>query len=249
MIKLIASVMLSVIANLAMAQKLPNVQTMSLRAPGDIKIDGKAQEWGGQFKAHNSATNLYYTLSNDDDNLYLAIQARDPDYVTKCIRQGFILTIKPPEGQAVSFAYPDTRAVRVAMTSNIYKKLNAGDKQQADSMVNALNQQITVQLSKLKITGVRTLADSILSVNNNDKIHVAASFDNNRYYTCELSIPLKYLNLPAGSAVPFTYSIKMIGQLEGRKNNEVFIVESNFMKALNYTTDFSAKYTLSQSAK
>jgi hypothetical protein len=41
----------------ANAQKLPNVQQVSLRAPANIKIDGKATEWSG-FKALNTATDV-----------------------------------------------------------------------------------------------------------------------------------------------------------------------------------------------
>ncbi|HCN82336.1 MAG TPA: hypothetical protein DIT07_01770, partial [Sphingobacteriaceae bacterium] len=61
------------------AQKLPNIQEASLRAPAGIKVDGKATEWNNQFQAYNKATEIFYTISNDDDKLYLAVQATDLD--------------------------------------------------------------------------------------------------------------------------------------------------------------------------
>jgi len=54
----------------ANAQKLPEVQTVNLRAPAGIKIDGKPTEWDSKFQAYNKSTNAFYTIANDDDNLY-----------------------------------------------------------------------------------------------------------------------------------------------------------------------------------
>jgi hypothetical protein len=53
------------------AQKLPAIQQSSLRAPAGIKIDGKATDWGAQFQAYNTATELYCTIANDAKRLYL----------------------------------------------------------------------------------------------------------------------------------------------------------------------------------
>lgn len=50
----------------AQAQKLPGVQQTALRAPTQIKIDGRTTEWGNQLQAYNKATCIYYTLCNDD---------------------------------------------------------------------------------------------------------------------------------------------------------------------------------------
>lgn len=233
------------------AQKLPNVQTASLRAPADIKIDGMASEWADRFQAHNNATTLFYTLSNNDDNLYLTIQAQDDNYVVKCIRQGIIFTINPGQSTAVSVTYPEKRAVRIDISGNILKKLDkprdpAARKAQNDSLIDALNLQVVKNLQKIKVTGIKAIPDSILSVNNNAGIASAARFNDKRFYTYELAIPLKYLELSADQASTISYNIKMIGQMADDKNNTVFITESDFMKALNYTTDFTGKYTLAK---
>ena len=41
----------------------------------NLKIDGKANEWGESFAASNKRTSLLYSLANDDKNLYLVIKA------------------------------------------------------------------------------------------------------------------------------------------------------------------------------
>jgi len=92
------------------AQKLPNVQLASVRAPADIKIDGKATEWNYPFQAYNRATDVFYTLSNDDDNLYLTLQATDEDIIRKIINGRISFTInksgKKSEQDAVVITYP-----------------------------------------------------------------------------------------------------------------------------------------------
>ena len=78
----------------AYAQKLPNVQQSGLRAPANVKIDGKPTEWGN-FAADNYATGLRYTMANDDKNFYLAIQATDPNVLSKITQRGVLLVIDP----------------------------------------------------------------------------------------------------------------------------------------------------------
>src|SRR5476651_1199450 len=92
------------------AQKLPNVQQTSLRAPANIKIDGKTTEWDNQFQAYNRATDVFYTLSNDDSNLYLIIQATDEDIIRKIINGHVSFTIsksgKKSDQDAAVITYP-----------------------------------------------------------------------------------------------------------------------------------------------
>jgi len=68
--KALAALLLTAISIGVYAQKLPNVQLGSVQAPADIKIDGKTTEWHDQFQAYNRATDIYYTLSNNDNHLY-----------------------------------------------------------------------------------------------------------------------------------------------------------------------------------
>src|SRR5476651_452394 len=75
------------------AQKLPTVQIGSLRAPANIKIDGKATEWGNQFQAYNNHVEFYYTLSNDDKNLYLTVQATEKEIVRRIMNGGISLVV------------------------------------------------------------------------------------------------------------------------------------------------------------
>jgi len=77
------------------AQKLPNKQEASLRAPANIKIDGQATEWNNKYQAYNNATEVFYTIANDDDNLYLIIHARKSRIIEKMMEGGISFTVSP----------------------------------------------------------------------------------------------------------------------------------------------------------
>lgn len=73
--------------SVAFAQKLPKVQTTSVWAPPNIKIDGKTTEWNDRFQAHNTGNHVFYTLSNDNKNLYLALRMEDLDGDNRYLRE------------------------------------------------------------------------------------------------------------------------------------------------------------------
>src|SRR5471030_539366 len=52
------------------AKKLPDIQPTDLYAPSNIKIDGKTTEWEDKFQAYNRATDVFYTVANDNNNFY-----------------------------------------------------------------------------------------------------------------------------------------------------------------------------------
>src|SRR5476651_1300472 len=77
------------------AQKLPGKQLVSLKAPANIKIDGKMTEWGESLQAYNKSTLIYYTMANDADNLYLVVRIENPDIINKAISGAITLTVNP----------------------------------------------------------------------------------------------------------------------------------------------------------
>src|ERR1700733_5354334 len=79
----------------ASAQKLPNKQETSLRAASNIKIDGKYTDWGNQFQAYNHATDVFYSMANDDKNLYLIIKATDATAILRILVGGISFSITP----------------------------------------------------------------------------------------------------------------------------------------------------------
>jgi hypothetical protein len=194
------------------AQKLPDLQKKSLRAPNNIKIDGNAIEWGNRFQAYNKATDIFYTICNNDENLYLIIHASDPDVLTKITNRGVLfcintLGIKKAEN-IISINYPvfETgyrnkpyitflnaampHSVRVAMEKNL------------DSVSKVANKKLDDNEKFIRVNGIPGV-DTLLSIYNREGIHAAEGFDNTMAYTCELSVSLKLLKLDVDRSMPF----------------------------------------------
>jgi hypothetical protein len=206
------------IITIAQAQKLPdlpNLQTVSLRAPAGIKVNGKAGEWGNKMQAYNKATEIYYTLSNDDEKLYLTVQAKYHDVVDKIIRGGLTFTInhtvKKFDKEHVAVTYPVLRGEVMAEVANNYarKSNQQRDANGAAIAVDDINQLFESRSKRINVEGFKDIAGADISVYNEEGIRAAAMFDGNVVCTYELAIPLKYLNLPNNGADAFAYHIKL----------------------------------------
>jgi len=237
----IAALCLSAFA--ATAQKLPAKQTVSLRAV-DTKIDGKTTE---KFQAYNTSIEAFYTISNDDENLYLTVKAVQHDIASKIIRGGLTLvinhTIKKNDPEQVTITYPILRNADMAAVANMYaaKSFDQGDG--TVTSVKQLNDVLQAKSKTIGLSGIKTIADKEISVYNEDGIKAVSLFDDKNAYTYELAIPLKYLNLLNGDA--FSYHIKV---------NEVYMGPATGggppappvpISALG-TTDFWGEYTLAK---
>ena len=198
----------------AYAQKLPTVQKASVFAPANIKIDGKADEWNNQFQAYNNATDIYYTIANDNENLYFVIRVKYSEVIQKVLMGGITITInhttKKREENAISVTYPVLRNGDMSMVSNLaVRKLfprENGDTSKTIK-VDDLNQLMDNKSKQINTTGIRSIPDNTISVYNTDGLKAAERFDDKVQYTCEIAIPLKYLTLPDGQ--PFSYQIKV----------------------------------------
>lgn len=179
---------ISIIAN---AQKLPNVQQASLRAPAGIKIDGNTTEWGNQFQAYNKATSVFYTMANDDENFYLIIQAADNVIIDKIFSGGITLSFKGADKKSApaTLTFP---LIPAANKSTIVNKIkNSATKM--DEEMETINNQLVAASKQIRVTGISAIADTLASVYNDYGIKVAGQLDNNKAYTYELALPLKYL--------------------------------------------------------
>lgn len=194
----------------AEAQKLPNVQTVNVWAPVDVKTDGIPTEWGNTFEAYNKNTSVFYTMANDNDQLYLTIQATDANTVAKILNGGITLTIKNVANAAspLSITYPLISAKDGR--SFILMKIK-GDHDIADSDLNAANKQLTIGCKEIKVTGIKEIADTMLSVYNTQGIKAAGLFDHQKAYTYELAISLNYLEPFVNDLDTFNYSVMLNG--------------------------------------
>jgi len=238
---------ISIIVN---AQKLPKVQQESVYASADIKIDGKATEWGDQFQAYNHATELYYIMANDDKSLYLIVQVKDKYAINRIVGGGITLYVnkedkKTNKGSA-GITFPVSEGKNKWLQFSLTVKVN-------DSVAKVRNKLLQNTFKRLKTTGMEGL-DEWISLYKEDGIKAAEFFDGTGAYNWKLTVPLKCLGLNTEAASKFAYHIVV----NGRQNyvdifgpepeNATGIVAAVHAKYARQfmPTDFWGEYTLAK---
>jgi hypothetical protein len=248
---LILITLLTLPAFIAEAQKLPAIQQVSLRAAADVKIDGKALELNDTFQALNHNCDIYYTMSNDDTNLYLTIQVTYPDVIRRILNGGITFSVSPSgkksDKQLMSVTYP---VFSSPVGVNLSRKPQS-DKE-ADSLINAFNKRVKANWKTIKTSGIKGV-DTTISIYNDDGIQAASAFNNKLAYTCELSVALKHFELNTDHPAKFAYHI-MINEVTQRgidikKDAAGNIMSINVNKGAvmgQPATDFWGEYTLAK---
>jgi len=240
------------------AQKLPIVQKEGVYAPANVKIDGKPTEWNNEFKAYNKSTEVFYTIANDDNNLYLTIQAIEPEVINKIIGGGITLTINKygnkKDKKGISITYPVTEgdaAPRFLLSGRSVVNLSA---KEIETMIAGYNKKLGQSFKWIKLAGVAG-QDELISVYNQDGFKVAGLFDKKKHYTYELSVPLKYLEVLIGEVSKFTYHLMINGRkqniimfevLPGQQAPPIVAKMNEKMAQMAVPTDFWGEYTLAK---
>jgi len=261
-LKIYISLLLACLYATANAQKAASSQKNSLRAPANIKIDGKLNEWDNKLQAYSSHTQFYYTLSNDDRYLYLSVQATKQEIIDRITQGGITLTInksdkkKDPEG--VRITYPVTDGYLSVKIENA-PRIKTSDSTPAtalDSFVNAVNIQIQQKAKMIKVAGIKGV-DSVVSVYNLDGIKAACAIDHELHFNYELAVSVKDLGLDIQNPVKFAYQVminekgsNMITKFSSdgvHKSITVFLIApDNPNLDGQAATDFWGEYTLAK---
>jgi len=194
---------------------LPEKQQISLRAPAKVKIDGNAKDWSNNFHAYNHSTDIFYLIANDDDNLYLVVQAIDQTAINRIVGGGITFTVQPSinenDKDAASITYPYYQITKGNVGAN-FQLLIPKDTTMKDArtMRDNHNRQLGQSCKLIRITGIAGF-DTLTSVYNNKGILAVGMFDLQERYTLELRVPLKSLSLSANDQTQFAYHIKLNG--------------------------------------
>ncbi len=244
----------------AIAQKLPNVQTASLRVPANVKIDGKAVEWNNQFQAYNKATGLFYTMCNDDENLYLAIYSNDLTTNMKMLGQGINIGFNAKEksrNNDVIIKYPvgaetkqEYQELGNLARSIMFKGGQTKDDDVKDSLYFKLNKALIAKNKYVRIFGVKELTDTLFSIYDAKGVIIGLNNREGNIVCYELSVPLKYLGLTISSSAKLNYNIRLNEDFQSRSrppSSEITIPSGPIDdKTMMYATDFWGEYTLAK---
>lgn len=202
------------------AQKLPAVQQGSLRAPANVKIDGKTTEWGNQLQAYNNSTQVYYTIANNNNQLYLTIQIKEQGVINKSLIGGVTFTVnqsgKKTDKESMSITFPilkkpEISSISIKLSEPATVSDSAGRAKQTDSLVRLMNDDLGNKAKEIKLRGLKQLPDSTISVYNEEGIKVVARFDQYKTLVYEFAIPLKYLGLSVKDQPAFHYNVMLNG--------------------------------------
>jgi hypothetical protein len=253
----------------ASAQKLPSSQEKGVRAPATVKTDGKADEWGG-LQAFNRSTELSYTVANDDSTLYLVAQSAVSQVSNKIMRAGITFSVSPSDKKnaknpvAITFPYiqppkpialvpgPNGAGPTMTVVSGSGRQIFQGDaaavKRQRDSLVYANNLKRIQSFKDIKVKGIPAIADTLISVYNEEGIVTRCSFTQEGLYTYELAIPFKYLGVDIKRPQELAYTVRVEPINSGVPGNVTIVnLSTNSGAASDYqamdaATHFSGKY-------
>ncbi|OCX50531.1 hypothetical protein BEL04_22400 [Mucilaginibacter sp. PPCGB 2223] len=246
----------------AYAQKQPSVQEVGVRAPANIKIDGKLDEWPNKLlSAYNSTSRIYYTIANDDENLYLVVRGFGQRVSRKALEGGLTFTIshstgkkereKAPDNVSISFPVPQGEKIRFDLLAQQRElpplmKDTVANRRQIDSLIKVANAVLTARLKEIRVAGIKEIEDTSISVYNTQGIKAKMQFILMQPVV-EIAIPLKYLGLSTTKPVKFSYNIKLSvpppppGFVAGAIADDPPTADEAY---LENTTDFWGEYIL-----
>lgn len=202
------------------AQKLPKVQITNLRAPANIKIDGKTTEWDNKFQAYNTATNLYYTIANNADFVYFTAHIQDRAVIDRITKYGFTFEVYKNEQSRkdlVSITVPP--ALTKYFSLNLSKPTKDDASLEFEKAVMMANNTALQKYHKLIVVkGVAGL-DTLSIYDNEAGIKFVEALDTNADYTLELQLPVKFIKLLQGDNLKFSYHFTING-LPGSNSTE-----------------------------
>jgi len=217
--KLILTLVFMSVYTTLMAQKVQSVQEGSIWAPATVKIDGKLTEWGTTLSAFNKNVKLWYTIANDEKNIYLAIKSTDLDNNNKILAGGISFTLntddkkKSKNAFIITFPIINRSGVRTGRGGGGGRRGGGfGKDDTQDTAAIAAQQKQTLATSKeISAIGFAAITDTLISIYNEYSIKAVASVDNKGVLVYELAIPIKLLNIAAGSQKELAYNIKLNG--------------------------------------
>lgn len=216
------------LGTVAQAQKVNELQEVSIFAPPALKIDGKNLEWKDSDFSVNKRTGLSYIISNDDKNLYLIIKSTDVQNNSKILAGGITFSVNPDgkkkEKESIALTYPITanpfrqgggrRAVTMAAMP-----MGGGarpDPKQRDSAMVARQKTQLATAKEIKLKGFKNTTDTLVSIYNEYSIKAFANIDKDNAFFYEVAIPLEAFGISVDAAKEFAYNIKLNGlQLPG----------------------------------
>ncbi|WP_367865885.1 hypothetical protein [Pedobacter sp. WC2423] len=183
------------------AQKTDPDADVNLWVQQPVKVDGIPDEWHEPLNNYNTDTRLAFALANDQQNLYIIIESLDEATTRKLMYAGLTLDIntagKKKDGIKLNFLGMNQPPAPHEQNDTL------------SHQVAATNEFEHGGVHSIQVSGFKNIPDGSLPMPNKDGIAVAAAFNKQRDYICELAIPLNQLGLKGDETKAVAYNIKI----------------------------------------
>lgn len=179
-----------------------------------IVVDGISSEWHEPLNNYNTPTQLAFAFANDQQNLYLIIESLDEMTTGRLLRGGLTLNIntagKKKDGIKINF---------LGMQQPPSPKHDPADTLEHDD-AGMHHHDHDPGVNVIQVSGFKNIPDGSLAIPNHSGIQVAASFNKQRDYICELAIPLSQLELKGNEVKAIAYNIKINAPNKSAEHHE-----------------------------
>ena len=159
----------------------------SLWQSKSVKADGNPEEWSTPLRFYEKNSKLYYTVSNDSENLYLCIIANEEQVQMKIIQSGIQLWIDTTgkNKQQIGIMFP-----LADQAKNIHPSNTRVKGQNPDSR-SSFKKLFISEFKEMTVSGFRTPIEGTIPTQNNYGISVNINCDSNNVLVYEAIIPFK----------------------------------------------------------
>lgn len=166
----------------------------------DIKVDADFDDWKeDSLSFFYEEQGLKYTISNDDNYLYIFIKVPHQGQQLKAIYNGFNITVgeslKEGLGSSVIFPLPDKAALQAVNEETNFEK--ATDRRQFGLET----------VRAIYVRGFDGIVDGMISIRNTYGVKPAIRIDSSDVLNYELAIPLNKLKIDIDS--PFAINLRI----------------------------------------
>lgn len=165
-------------------------------------IDGQLNDWKDSLDQYNNSAKLYYSLSNDNENIYLAIKNNSRENLTAILATGisFSANIESNKKNPPKITFP-------IIDRTPGKKRNTTEQPEPEE----IQKEILSRIKEVRVSGFKEIIDGGISLYNTYGIKAATGFDSKNNLVQEIAIPLSLLGLQSGNTEPVSYSIRING--------------------------------------
>jgi len=170
-----------------------------------VVVDGDPSEWFIPLRFYDADTKLNYTLSNDDEKIYLCVRIVDELSQAKVIRNGiniwFDTLAKKNKQCGILFPVPDKGAddyqTDGASTDGDGGGHHRGGGSGKHGGVDAVKKKFLRQANQMQLIGFKKGIPDYLAPENEYGINVSINWDVNNIMIYEAAIPFKAFYKPA----------------------------------------------------